>query len=125
MSHRRLMFAAASVCFVVLSACAATPDSASASGSGSLGAAPGATAAASAAASAASKAPATTDMVRAKATFESVCSSCHEPDLAADLRNTREGWQQLIDRMFGFGLAANAQQVAEIVDYLSYTYPAE
>ena len=64
-------------------------------------------------------------MAHAKATFEAVCSGCHEASLATDLRNTRRGWEQLVDRMFGFGLSASDAQVKEVVDYLATTYPAK
>ncbi len=119
MNPSRLMLAAASAGLVVLSACAAT----SAPANSTPAPAP-ATAAPSASASAA-PAGATPDLARAEATFKTVCSGCHEAELAAELRNTREGWQQLIERMFGFGLAASADEVAQITDYLVHTYPAE
>ena len=64
----------------------------------------------------------TTDMAKAKATFEQVCSGCHEAALATDLRNTRRGWEQVVDRMFGFGMAASDEQVKEVVDYLATNY---
>jgi hypothetical protein len=85
-------------------------------------------AATSAAAPAAAAPTATTtaapavDMVHAKATFEQVCSACHESALATDMKNTRKGWEQVVDRMFGFGLAATDEQVNEIVEYLSANY---
>jgi len=64
-------------------------------------------------------------MARAKLTFESACSGCHEPTLATAQRNTRAGWEAVIDRMVGFGLTASEPQLNEIVAYLSATYPAE
>lgn len=66
-----------------------------------------------------------TNMEHAKATFQTVCSGCHEASLATDLRNTRRAWEQVVDRMFGFGMSATDAQVKEIVDYLSTTYPAQ
>ncbi len=65
------------------------------------------------------------DLARGKRTFESVCSGCHEPGLATALRNNRQGWEAVIDRMVGFGLTASETQLTEIVDYLAATYPAE
>jgi hypothetical protein len=65
------------------------------------------------------------DMVRAKATFENLCGSCHETALATDARYNREGWKQVVERMFGFGMSATDEQAAEIVEYLTATHPAD
>jgi cytochrome c5 len=64
------------------------------------------------------------DMNRAKLTFESTCSGCHEPTLATAQRHNRQGWEAVVDRMVGFGLTAPEPQLKEIVDYLTATYPA-
>jgi mono/diheme cytochrome c family protein len=63
------------------------------------------------------------DMPRAQATFEAVCSACHESTRATSLRNTRRGWEQVVDRMFSFGLSASDEQVAQVVEYLSVNFP--
>jgi mono/diheme cytochrome c family protein len=64
------------------------------------------------------------DMTRAKLTFESTCSGCHDPSLATSQRNSRAGWEALVERMVGFGLTASDAQRHEIVEYLTATYPA-
>ena len=87
-------------------------------------AAPAAASAGGAAPAAAAAAAGGTDMAHAKTTFQTVCSACHDAALATDLRNTRRGWEQVVDRMFGFGMSATDAQVKEIVDYLTATYPA-
>lgn len=64
------------------------------------------------------------DLVAAKKTFEENCGGCHEASLAAGLRLPRAGWQEVVDRMLGFGLAVTDEQHKAIVDYLAATYPA-
>ena len=65
------------------------------------------------------------DMTKAKASFESSCSGCHEPSLATAQRHNRQGWEAVVDRMVGFGLTAPEPQLNEIITYLAATYPAE
>jgi mono/diheme cytochrome c family protein len=76
-------------------------------------------------AAAAPTASAAVDPAKGRATFEQLCAGCHEAALATDLRNTRRGWEQVVDRMFGFGMAATDEQVNEVVDYLTANYGAE
>ena len=57
-------------------------------------------------------------------TFEQICSTCHDTAIATGPGHTRAGWQQVVDRMFGFGMSATDAQVKEVVDYLAANYPA-
>ena len=65
------------------------------------------------------------DLAAGKTAFEESCSGCHEASLAAGLRLSRAGWQEVVDRMLGFGLAVTDEQHKAIVDYLAATYPAQ
>ena len=65
------------------------------------------------------------DLAAGKTAFEESCSGCHEASLASGLRLSRAGWQEVADRMLGFGLAVTDEQHKAIVDYLAATYPAQ
>jgi mono/diheme cytochrome c family protein len=54
-----------------------------------------------------------------------VCAQCHEPNRAAALRLTREGWEGVIQKMRGLGAQANDQESAQITDYLSENFKGE
>ena len=103
-------------------ACASMAAPAASAGSPAAATSPPNVAPAAAAPAATGAGPAPVDMAAAKKTFETVCSGCHEAALATDLRNTRRGWEQVVDRMFGFGMSATDAQVNEIVTYLSTNY---
>ncbi|WP_336962539.1 cytochrome c [Sphingobium aquiterrae] len=52
-----------------------------------------------------------------------VCSSCHAPEIAARQRLDHHGWQELIDVMAGRGAVASDEELAQITDYLSRSFP--
>jgi competence protein ComEA len=56
-----------------------------------------------------------------------VCGQCHEPNRAASLRLTREGWEGVVQKMKGLGARALATdaQLAQITDYLSENFKGE
>jgi competence protein ComEA len=54
-----------------------------------------------------------------------VCGQCHEPNRAAAMRLTREGWEGVIEKMKGLGAQANEQQAAQITDYLAENFKGE
>ncbi len=56
-----------------------------------------------------------------------VCGTCHEPQRAASLRLTREGWQEVVQKMKGLGASALATdaELAQITDYLSENFKGE
>src|SRR5262245_35390195 len=45
--------------------------------------------------------------------------TCHEPQRAASVRLTREGWQDTIVRMVGLGMKGSDAELALVLDYLS------
>ena len=54
-----------------------------------------------------------------------VCGQCHEPNRAAALRLTRDGWEGVMEKMKGLGAQANDQEAAQITDYLSENFKGE
>jgi len=54
-----------------------------------------------------------------------VCAQCHEPNRAAALRLTREGWEGVVQKMRGLGAQANEQETAQITDYLAENFKGE
>jgi len=56
-----------------------------------------------------------------------VCAQCHEPQRAASLRLTRDGWEGVIQKMKGLGAGALATdaELAQITDYLAENFKGE
>lgn len=56
-----------------------------------------------------------------------VCGQCHEPNRAASLRLTREGWEGVMQKMKGLGASALATdaELAQITDYLAENFKGE
>ena len=56
-----------------------------------------------------------------------VCAQCHEPQRAASLRLTRQGWEDVMQKMKGLGASALATdaELAQITDYLSENFKGE
>lgn len=56
-----------------------------------------------------------------------VCAQCHEPQRAAALRLTREGWEGVVQKMATLGARALASdaELAQITDYLSENFKGE
>jgi len=59
----------------------------------------------------------------AKAKFLKICGSCHDVDIIADLRNTRQEWKDLVYNMKDKGAEATDQECDLIVDYLYKSFP--
>ena len=56
-----------------------------------------------------------------------VCAQCHEPQRAASLRLTRQGWEDVIQKMKGLGASALATdaELGQITDYLAENFRGE
>lgn len=54
-----------------------------------------------------------------------VCAACHEPQRAASLRLTREGWQDVVAKMVGLGAKGTDEEIAKVVSYLAENYKGE
>jgi len=57
-----------------------------------------------------------------KAIVNGVCSSCHGADLITAKQATRKEWQDLVDRMKGYGASLDDKQNATLLDYLEKHY---
>jgi competence protein ComEA len=54
-----------------------------------------------------------------------VCAQCHEPNRAAALRLTREGWEGVVQKMTGLGARASEEELGQIIDYLAENFKGE
>jgi len=63
----------------------------------------------------------------ARETVIRVCGQCHEPQRPASLRLTRQGWEDVIQKMKGLGASALATdaELGQITDYLSENFKGE
>lgn len=54
-----------------------------------------------------------------------LCGTCHEPQRAASVRLTREGWQETITKMVGLGMKGSDEDLAKVLEYLSEHFKGE
>jgi competence protein ComEA len=54
-----------------------------------------------------------------------VCGVCHEPQRAASIRLTREGWEATIGDMIARGARGTDEEFAAVLDYLSTNFLGE
>src|SRR5262245_11740030 len=54
-----------------------------------------------------------------------VCGACHQPERAASVRLTREGWDDVLGDMIKRGAKASDEELAQILDYLSTHFLGE
>ena len=54
-----------------------------------------------------------------------LCGTCHEPQRAASVRLTREGWQETITKMVGLGMKGSDEELAKVLEYLSEHFKGE
>ena len=54
-----------------------------------------------------------------------VCAACHEPQRAASVRLTREGWETVVAKMVGLGAKATDEELVKVIDYLAENYKGE
>jgi competence protein ComEA len=53
------------------------------------------------------------------------CSTCHEPERAASLRQDRAGWDATMSAMAGRGMQLSDTEYTTTLDYLTKAFPAE
>lgn len=58
-----------------------------------------------------------------RATFLATCSVCHSPTNVLAYHLDRDGWGDIIQKMVGYGAQGTDEQFAQILDYLSKSYP--
>jgi competence protein ComEA len=54
-----------------------------------------------------------------------VCAACHEPQRAASVRLTREGWEEVVAKMVGLGAKATDDELAQVTAYLAQHFKGE
>lgn len=54
---------------------------------------------------------------------ETQCGSCHGLEQVTVHRDSKDGWQSLVDYMVSRGMAATDAEVKTMVEYLSKAYP--
>jgi competence ComEA-like helix-hairpin-helix protein len=57
-----------------------------------------------------------------KATFEKVCGNCHGVEVAISRRETKDGWNAIIDDMIQRGAEASDDEFGQVADYLSANF---
>lgn len=54
-----------------------------------------------------------------------VCAACHEPQRAASVRLTREGWEEVVAKMVGLGAKGTEEELAQVTAYLAENFKGE
>jgi competence protein ComEA len=62
---------------------------------------------------------------RGKDTFLRVCSSCHSPMNVLASGQTRQGWEDTITKMAGYGAVASDEDFTAVLDYLEKNFPPQ
>lgn len=62
---------------------------------------------------------------KGKAEMIKVCGRCHEPQRAASIRLTREGWESTINDMIARGAQGTDEEFQAVLDYLSTHFKGE
>jgi len=60
-----------------------------------------------------------------KDAFLRVCSTCHSPTNVMASGQTRQGWEDTITKMAGYGAVASDEDFTAILDYLEKNYPPQ
>jgi competence ComEA-like helix-hairpin-helix protein len=60
-----------------------------------------------------------------KETLVKVCSPCHQPERAASVRLTREGWSDVLADMVKRGAKASDEEMTQLLNYLSTHFLGE
>ncbi len=58
-------------------------------------------------------------------TFLRVCSTCHSPANVIPNGQSREGWEDTITKMVGFGASGTDEEFSDILDYLTKNFPPD
>ena len=57
-----------------------------------------------------------------KAPFEKVCGNCHGVEVAVSRRETKDGWNAIIDDMIQRGAEASDDEFGQVSDYLAANF---
>ena len=58
-----------------------------------------------------------------RATTLRVCSTCHSPNNVLAMGRDKQGWEEIITKMVGFGAQGTEQEFDEVLDYLTKNFP--
>ena len=58
-----------------------------------------------------------------KDVFVRICGKCHSPNLVLANGHTREGWEEEITKMVGFGAVGSDEDFTDILDYVAKNMP--
>jgi competence protein ComEA len=58
-----------------------------------------------------------------KAVVEKVCGDCHGVEMATTKRETKEGWNAIVDDMIQRGAQGTDAEFDQVVDYLARNFP--
>lgn len=53
------------------------------------------------------------------------CSTCHDLGRVETEKLSREGWQDVVNRMVLSGASLNSEEETQVIDYLAITYPSQ
>ena len=56
---------------------------------------------------------------------QNVCGSCHDTDIVASQRHTKEEWQGVVEGMVQSGGSVSSDDIKIIVAYLAKSFPPE
>jgi competence protein ComEA len=56
---------------------------------------------------------------------QNVCGSCHDADIVAGQKHTKEGWQGVVDEMVARGASVSDDEAKVIVTYLTKNFGEE
>jgi mono/diheme cytochrome c family protein len=62
-------------------------------------------------------------VARGKTLFEGKCLACHGDDLVKQQRLSKTGWTREVEKMMRWGVEANDEEKAALVEYLTAQYP--
>jgi len=57
-----------------------------------------------------------------KAAVEKMCSKCHDLEGVVHNRNTREGWEMVVDEMIARGAEGTDQEIDLVIEYLAANF---
>jgi len=63
------------------------------------------------------------NLERGKQIFEDKCTVCHEADITAGQRLTRQAWTREVEKMVRWGAVVTDDEKEPLVDFLAKTYP--
>jgi mono/diheme cytochrome c family protein len=59
---------------------------------------------------------------KGRETLKTICASCHDIETTINLRNSRSGWAEVIERMKSNGADGTEAQFSEVLDYLTANF---